>query len=172
MSEATTNSDALIVPPSVATYIDMSRLVGEAERIDGELIARDAREKVGVSNEESPAFSEQLTDFLAANHLEFGGDSVQRTYIISKLRHLKTTAPTIHITFATSADRESLQKLVLWLREMIHPQSVIKVGLQPSLIGGAYIRTANHTHDFSLRAQLAGHRDIIVREVEALRGGN
>lgn len=173
MSEETgMNNDSLLLPPSVATFIDLSRLVGEVERIDGELIARDAREKVGVERDEEIAFSEQLTDFLAANKLEFGNDSVQRTYLISKLRHLKTVAPTIHMTFASSADSESLQKIVSWLRQSVHPQAIIKVGLQPSLIGGAYVRTANHVHDYSLRAQLAGHRDIITKEVEALRGGN
>ncbi len=166
------NQAALVVPPSVATYADISRLVGEVERIDGELIARDAHKKVGAAADDMPAFSEQLSDFLAANKLELNDDSVQRNYLISTLRHLKATVPTIHMTFATSADKESLQKIVSWLRQSIHPQAVIKVGLQPSLIGGAYVRTTNHVHDFSLRAQLAGHRDAIVEEVEALRGGN
>ena len=172
MNEEAAKKEALVLPPSVATHIDLSRLVREVERIDGALIARDARDKVGVQQDEMPAFSEQLNDFLATNTLELGDDSIKRSELIAQLRQLKASAPTIHITFASSADSESLQKIVAWLRESVHPQSIIKVGLQPSLIGGAYVRTANHVHDFSLRAKLAGHRDIITKEVEALRGTN
>lgn len=166
------HQETLLLPPSVATHIDLSRLVGEVERIDSELVSRGAREKVGAEQNELPSFTDQLTDFLTVNNIEFSDDSVKRSQLIHTLRQLKLMAPTIHITFASSADRESLEKIVSWLRGSIHPQAIIKVGLQPSLIGGAYIRTANHVHDFSLRAQLAGHRDIITKEVEALRGAN
>lgn len=163
---------AYVLPPSVVTKSDISRLVNEVERLDGDLTARAAREKVGVDAHEDVSFSEQLGDFLAANQLEMSDDSVMRSRLIKELHRIKSTAPTIHMTFATSADTESLQKIITWLRESVHPQTVLVVGLQPSLIGGAYVRTTNHVHDFSLRARLADHRDIIVKEVEALSGGN
>src|SRR5690606_10661055 len=99
------------------------------------------------------------------------GDTLQRAGLINQLRQLKANAPIAHVTFASLVDTESLRQITAWLRESVHPQAVIVVGLQPSLVGGVYIRTPNHVHDFSLRAQLAGHRDIIVKEVEALSGG-
>jgi F0F1-type ATP synthase delta subunit len=52
----------------------------------------------------------------------------------------------------------------------VHKQAVIEVGLQPALIAGVYIRTPNHVQDLSLRAMLKGGRDILIKELEALRG--
>lgn len=160
---------ALLLPPSIVTKVDVSRLVSEMEQVDNELITRDAHIKANVPITSQISLSQQLSDFLSVNTLEIG-DGAMRSDLIKRLRHIKNTAPMVHITFASSADTESLRELVVWLRQSVHPQSVITVGLQPSLIGGAYIRTPNRVHDFSLRARLAGHRDIITKEVEALSG--
>lgn len=169
MSEIKDQSQ-FVLPPNVVTKADVSRLVSEMERLDNEVVTRDAHIKANVPITEQITLSEQLSDFLSANDLEIG-DNAERAELIKQLRHLKSSVPTVHVTFATSADGESLRQIVGWLRQSIHPQSVVAVGLQPSLIGGAYIRTPNHVHDFSLRARLAGHRDIITKEVEAIRGG-
>ncbi len=167
----TTHQDTLVLPPSIVTKIDVSHLLTEIEQIDNELISREAKQKSGVQPSGEIIYSDHLSDFLTANSIEISQESVQRSHLIKRLRELKASVPTVHITFATTADSESLQKIAGWLRQSVHPQAVVKVGLQPALIGGAYIRTTNHVHDFSLRAQLAGHRDIITKEVEALRGG-
>jgi F0F1-type ATP synthase delta subunit len=74
------------------------------------------------------------------------------------------------MTFAVTADPESLQQLALWLRTTINPQAVIAVGLQPSLVAGVYLRTPNHVHDLSLRAMLKNGRGLLVEELGALRG--
>lgn len=168
MSE-TIDHTTFVLPSSVATKIDLSRLTTEMERIDSELVTRDAHIKSGVPITDEIAFTEQMKDFLAANNLEIG-DTLQRAGLIRQLRQLKANAPVAHVTFASPVDTESLRQITAWLRESVHPQAIIVVGLQPSLIGGVYIRTPNHVHDFSLRAQLAGHRDIIVKEVEVLSG--
>jgi F0F1-type ATP synthase delta subunit len=76
------------------------------------------------------------------------------------------------MTFAVEADRESLMQLAQWVRETVHPQAVIAVGLQPGLIAGVYLRTPNHVHDLSLRAALDGGHEILVNDLEALRGAN
>src|SRR5690606_28953189 len=115
-------------------------------------------------------YTEHMKDFLAANDLDIG-DTLQRAGLIRQLRQLKASAPVAHVTFASPVDTESLRQITAWLRESVHPQAIVVVGLQPSLFGGVYIRTPNRVHDCSLRAQLAGHRDIIAREVEALSGG-
>lgn len=72
------------------------------------------------------------------------------------------------MTFAVTADPESLERLARWFRESIHPQVVIATHLQPSLIAGVYLRTPNHVHDFSLRGALAGKHGLLVNELEAL----
>jgi G3E family GTPase len=159
----------LVLPPSVITKTDLAYLVSEAERVDRNMTDRAARAKAGVVINQESAISEQLSDFLSKNKFDLG-NSEDRSRLVKHLRHLKSTAPTIHLTFAAVPDKQSLRRIVAWLRNSVHAHAVILVGLQPSLIGGVYIRTTNHVHDLSLRAQLAGHRDLIIKEVEALNG--
>jgi len=63
-----------------------------------------------------------------------------------------------------------LQELVLWFRKSVNKQTLLEVGLQPALVGGVYIRTPNHVHDFSLRSKLQGQRELLMTELGALRG--
>lgn len=158
-----------VLPPSVVSKADVSRLVREAEWLDGELTAISVRTKVGQPGSEHPPVSDQLRDFLDSNSLDFN-ESRERTATVKQLRQLKDKAPVIHITFATVADGESLQYLAKWVREALHPQAIMTVGIQPALVAGAYVRTPNHVYDMSLRAKLAGHHDLLARELEALSG--
>jgi F0F1-type ATP synthase delta subunit len=170
MTETTVITQAaFMLPPSIVTRVDISRLVTEAERIDNELTTAAVRAKAGAASIATPAMSEQLESFLRLNQLTLS-DSRQRTELITQLRQLKDKVPVIHMTFAVEADRESLGKIVAWLREQIHQQAVISVGLQPALVAGVYVRTPNHVHDFSLKAQLQGSRDLLIKELEATRG--
>lgn len=158
-----------ILPSNIASRIDVSRLVTEAERIDNELTAATVRAKIGSEEQAMPAISEQLDDFLTHNQLSLS-ESHERSRIVKELRLLKDKVPVIHMTFAVTADPESLGRIVDWLRKSIHPQAVISVGLQPSLVAGVYLRTPNHVHDLSLKTKMASSRDVLVKEMESLRG--
>jgi len=159
------------LPPSTASKIEMARLVHEVEWIDHELTTTSVRSKAGIHKHVEPVFSEQLRDFLDENKvslIELSGRD--RDQLIKQLRLLKEKAPVIHMTFATTADSESLQQLIAWVRESIHPQAIVAVGMQPALVAGVYIRTPNRVHDLSLRSQLEGSHDVLVKSLEALRG--
>lgn len=159
------------LPPSTVSKLDVSRLVHEVEWIDNELTTKSVRSRAGVKQPTEPILSEQLTDFSEQNKLDLlEMTSRERSQFISQLRLLKDNVPVIHLTFASTADSESLQKLSVWARESVHPQAVIAVGLQPALVAGVYLRTPNRVHDFSLRAKLEGSHGVLMRELEALRG--
>jgi F0F1-type ATP synthase delta subunit len=160
------------LPMSVASRVDLSRLAREVEQLDNELTSVAVRTKSGSPVKlQQPAVSRQLEEFLQLNDLVLAEMSGQeRADLVKQLRLLKDKAPVIHMTFAVTADSVSLQKLVEWLRSSVHPQAVIEIGLQPALVAGAYIRTPNHVHDFSLRAKLKGQHSLLVKELEALRG--
>lgn len=158
-----------VLPPSVVSKLDVSRLVTELEKVDSEMTSAAVRAKSGVTADTKPVLSEQLSQFLTQNELQIQESKI-RSELVKQLRLLKDKVPTIHMTFAVTADRESLQQLALWLRTSVHPQAVISVGLQPGLVAGVYLRTPNHIHDLSLKAKLAGSRDILIKEVEALHG--
>lgn len=157
------------LPPSVVSRIDVSRLVSEVERVDGDLTAAAVRNKISESEQPMPVLSAQLTDFLAQNQLELG-ESHERSRIVKELRELKDKVPVIHMTFAVTADPESLAHIADWVRTSIQPQAVISVGLQPSLVAGVYLRTPNHVHDLSLKTKMANSRGLLVKEMESLRG--
>lgn len=157
------------LPANVVSKLDVSRLVRDAERVDNELTNSTVRKKTGAKNVTASVLSDQLTEFLAINKLSFQ-DSKERSQLIKQLRVLKDKVPVTHMTFASVADPESLQSIALWLRESVHPQAVIEVGLQPALVAGVYLRTPNHVHDLTLRGKLQGQRGLLVKELEALRG--
>lgn len=170
MTEATTKTCAdFVLPPSVVSRLDVSRLVREVEQIDNAMTTAAVRTKVGAEPQPVPAVSEALDEFLAQNSLSLT-NSQERSNLVKQLQQLKDKVPIIHMTFAVPADRESLGELAAWLRQSIHPQAVIAVGLQPALIAGVYLRTPNHVHDFSMRAALSGGHGILIDELEKLRG--
>lgn len=158
-----------VLPPSVVSRVDLSRLIREIEWVDGELTSASVRAKAGSQAPAAPVLSATLTEFLAQNDVKLD-NSLERTALIKEMRLLKDKVPVLHMTFAVSADPESLQELSAWIRQSIHPQAVISVGLQPGLVAGVYLRTPNHVHDFSVRARLQSSRGLLVKELEALRG--
>lgn len=158
------------LPTSIMTKADLVRLVHEVEQLDIDYTTASVHDKAGVKSHWQPVLSAQLTDYLTLNPGELDKASDRRN-VIKQLRQLKKNAPVVHMAFASTADRESLQKIAAWLRDSIHPQAVIAVGLQPELVGGTYIRTTNHVYDFSLRAKLTGHRHLIREQVEAISAG-
>ncbi len=158
-----------ILPPSIVTRTDLSRLVSEFEWVDNELTSSAVRSKTGAAAAPHPAVTATLEAFMLANQLTFG-TSLERTQLIQQLRLLKDKVPIMHMTFAVEADRESLENLVAWIRTSIHPQAVVSIGLQPALVAGVYLRTPNKVHDMSVRTLLKSRRSILIKELEASRG--
>jgi len=157
------------LPPSIVTKVDVSRMINELESVDNQLTAMAVRARTTrPPNQTPPILSDQLTDFLKQNKLDIDTGR-ERRLLIQQLRLLKDKMPVIHMTFAVTADRESLSQLVHWLRTSVHAQAVISVGLQPALVAGVYMRTPNHVHDFSLRAALARSHEALVKELEVSR---
>ncbi len=162
-----TEAPTYVLPAAVVSRADLARLVREVEQLDNDFEVQKVRDHRDEGHYAMPNISRGLTDFLATNEIKIG-DAKERTHLKERLRVLKDKAPIVHVTFATDADPEFLGQLVDWLRTEVHPQSLLSVGLQPSLIGGMYVRTPNHVHDFSLRKIMAGKRDILVRELQGL----
>ncbi len=159
------------LPANVLTRLDVSRLINEVTDVDAELTAAAVRAKVSKkAKTPSPVLSDQLADFLELNTLSLD-DARLRGQLIEELRDLKKQLPVLHMTFAVSADIESLQRIVTWLRESVHPQAVINVGVQPALIAGVSLRTPNHVMDLSLRKAFSSNHELLINKLEELRAG-
>lgn len=158
------------LPATIVTKIDISKLVAEFERVDDEMTTAGVRAKTGTAQGGNVALSDVLKDFLVENQLR-PATSNDRQSLLKELKKLKDKAPIVHMTFASPADSDSQQRIVKWLRESVHKQAVITVGLQPSLVAGVYLRTPNHVRDLSLRGALKGQHGVLVSQLEALRAG-
>lgn len=156
-----------LLPPVLISRADLARLAREVESLENELEAQRVRESADTASSHMPAMSRNLNDFLETNKLDIADDQT-RMALKERLRVMKDQAPIIHMTFAADADPDSLRQLVTWLRTEVHPQALISVGLQPSIVGGVYMRTPNHVHDFTLRSLLAGKHEAILHELEGL----
>jgi hypothetical protein len=144
----------------------LARLVREIEDLDNELEAQKARNRAtGATGYKMPNMSRSLNDFVELNKVNIADDQ-SRMLLKEQMKVMKDKAPSVHMTFAVEADPVSLQQLVSYMRKEIHPQTLLVVGLQPALVGGAYVRTPNHVHDFSLRARFAENRGVILQELE------
>ena len=157
------------LPPNVVSRTDVSHLVDEVERIDNALTTSLVHVRVGKQKQARPAFSQSLNDFLENNELSLD-DAKMRRYVLKQLRLLKDKAPIVHVTFATPADYQSLQRLARWFRTSVSPAVLLEVGLQPELIAGVYVRTPNHVHDLSLRATLQEKKSVLLDDIRGLNG--
>jgi hypothetical protein len=165
MSVAT---DGLKLPPSVVSRADMTRLARELELVDNELESQKARSRGTPGTYHLPTMSQALSDFLSTNEIDVTDDHV-RIDLKARLRKLKDHAPVIHMTFATDTDPESMQRITAWIRQELHPQALVSIGLQPALVAGVYVRTPNHVHDFSLRAHMKDSRKLIIESLDRLK---
>jgi len=165
------NESEFRLPSTLIGKAHLAQLIRELEGVENDLEAQKAANlgKAGTAAVDLhvPTMSKALAECIELNQTDIV-DAQQRMKFKKTLNTIKNKAPVMHFTFASDPDGESLQKLVDWVRQEIHPRALISVGLQPSLVGGVYLRTPNHVHDFSLRALLHNKRDIIVQELEAL----
>jgi F0F1-type ATP synthase delta subunit len=162
-------AQSFVLPPALITKVDLAHLMREVEGVDSNLEAQKVRASQAGQQiaYRLPALSRMLSDFLELNKVDLLDDHI-RMHFKEQLRKLKDKVPVVHMTFASTIDPESLEYIAGWIRQELHPQALISVGLQPSLIGGVYIRTPNHVHDFSMRALFKGKTEVLVRDLEGL----
>lgn len=156
-----------VLPQTLIGRADLARLSREVEDVDNDLEAQKARAQGAEVTYRLPNISRALSDFTEMNKVDLA-DGQQRSELKRHLRLLKDHAPIMHLGLAVEADPDFLQQLAAWVRQEIHPQALLAVGLQPSLAGGAYVRTPSHVYDFSLRTLLAAKRDILIKGLEEL----
>ncbi len=159
-----------VLPSALITRADLARLVREIEDVDGDLGSQKARNHTAGEDDHErrmPAISQTLHDLLELNKIDLMDDHV-RTHLRKQLQKLKDKAPIIHLTFAVEADLPTLRQLAEHIRKEFHPQALLHVGLQPTLVGGVYMRTPNRAYDFSIRAKLAQNRNIIQQDIDQM----
>lgn len=150
---------SLITSPS-----DLRRARRELEALDEFLHQASLRQ--GGKGVKMPPTSRMLEELAADTDINML-KKTDRDRLKKFLTLLIQKAPEIHMSFASEPSAKFLGTLVQWLRENIHPQVVVSVGLQPSIAAGCIVRTANHQLDFSLRQSLDNQTASFIKNLRA-----
>lgn len=101
-----------------------------------------------------PRVSRLLQDLASLNNLNLLDES-SRAKLQTELANVYERAPSMHISFAVEPSARALEQILAWIRQNIHPQTLLQVGLQPAIAAGCVLRTTNKVFDMSLRTHLA-----------------
>lgn len=152
----------LKLPLSVVGPAEVSRLIREITSLEDYFIQAEASRGQGVNPPRITRMLEELVNQNKANLLEHK----VRDELKAALKNLLEKAPTVHLSFAADPPPKALERILIWLRENIHPALLVRVGLQPNIAAGCVLRTANKIFDMSLRARFAGQEGYLLKLID------
>jgi hypothetical protein len=157
-------SNLLVLPIQTATKIDVGRLSRELENVDNFMKQASIREP--GTPVKLPKTSRLLDEFVETNKINLLHQE-DRARAINFLIMVKAKAPVLHMSFSADPSMQFQQKLMTWLRQEIHPLTLLQVGLQPNIGAGCVLRTTNKYFDFSLRQHFKNNKNLLM---ETLHG--
>lgn len=151
------------LPLGVVSAADITRLIRELTALDEFFIAAKAR-RAGTSI--TPPRLTRLLDQISKDNKLNLLEASHRQTLSTQLAKLEKTAPLLHISFAAEPPAKFLENILAWLRDNIHPYSLLQVGLQPSIAAGCVLRTPNQVFDMSLRAHLEKEKPYLLELIQ------
>ena len=155
----------LKLPVLVFGVVEVRRLRRELEMLDEfmrQAAVREPGKQIAL-----PRMS-RLLEALATDNSRNLLQPADRQEIYQFLNTIEKTAPSIHISFASDPSAAFVAKLVTWLRSNIHPQTLLQIGLQPTIAAGCIVRTPNKSFDLSLRQNLTNQRAKLIEALDAM----
>ena len=153
----------LKLPLTITSRIDITRVMRELHNLDDFLVA--AAVRTTGQPMQLPRLTRQLED-LARDNARNLLEEDQRKELYAKLNTMMTKAPQLHISFAAEPSAKAIQRILMWLRESIHPQTLVQVGLQPTMAVGCAVRTPNLFFDLSMRQYLAQQEPYLAQLIK------
>jgi F0F1-type ATP synthase delta subunit len=95
-----------------------------------------------------------------------------RTKLMEMLKDIHKNAPSLHISFAVEPSPKALEQILVWMRQNIHPQVLLSVGLQPAIAAGCILRTTNKIFDLSLRTYLKQQSQYLTQLIRGAVDGS
>lgn len=86
--------------------------------------------------------------------------------VARRLDVLRQKAPLIHIAFGAEPSARFINSLLTWLRQELHPQLLLQIGLQPNMGAGCVVHTTNRYFDFSLRQRFDDRRAQLIAMIK------
>ena len=156
-------ASALKLPILVFGVVEVRRLKRELESLEDYM--SQAAIRTPGKQAALPRLSRLLDALAAENHLNLlqpAHRAALKTFLMSTER----TAPKVHISFAADPSSAFTAKMVAWLRAHIAPDTLLDVGLQPTIAAGCIVRTANKVFDLSLRNRFADADGLLMDALE------
>ena len=162
---AAVGKQELKLPVLVFGVVEIRRLKRELQALD-EFMRQAAIREPG-NQPALPRLSRVMEAMAADNNRNLLQES-DRQELSQFLEGVEKTAPTIHVSFASDPSSAFIAKLVTWMRNNIHPQTLLQIGLQPTIAAGCIVRTPNKIFDLSLRQNLVEQRAKLIEALDAI----
>ena len=157
------------LPLGVTSRAEIGRLQRELRRLD-EFFVDAAKRQPGASIV-PPRVTRMLDELARGNKINLL-EAKGRQDLTDILVKLLKQAPSLNISFAAEPSPKALETILDWFRSNIHPQTLLSVGLQPTIAAGCVLRTSNRIFDFSLSARFKQQEEYLAKLIDgAVRGG-
>jgi hypothetical protein len=156
----------LKLPMSVVDRHDIAQLAREVQSIDEFMLQTQLR-KPGETMSQLPRLSRMLEEVTDLNNLNLLNDP-DRDRLKQALEWLKDHAPIVHMSFAVDPPAVVITRLLEWFRVNVHPFTLIKFGLQPTIAAGCSMRTYSKYYDLSLRKSLKNKNYMLINLIKGL----
>lgn len=157
------------VPAGIVTRGDLGRLQKELQNVN-EVIEQNFIRQPDATPE-MPKTSHLLAELLEINKFNLLSET-DRATLIGYLEIIRTKAPILHVSFNTDASPVFQQKLVAWVRQQIHPQVLLQIGLHRNIGAGCVVRTTNRNYDFSLRERFKDQKQLLITKMHSTMSNN
>lgn len=158
----------LKLPLNVISQVDVARLLRELGGLNDFFIGAASR-KPGTAT--LPTRSSRGLEQIAADNGFNLFEEKHRSELVSRLNDVLGKAPLMHISFAAEPSPQALERILAWLRQNIHPQALLQVGLQPTIAAGCVLRTGNKVFDMSMRNHLKKQEPYMVQLIQGAASG-
>jgi F0F1-type ATP synthase delta subunit len=152
------------LPLNIVSQVDVARILREVNALNDFFIQAKIREP-GVPMQ-MPKMSRLLGQLAHDNEYNLLEEK-DRQRLAANLDQIIGKAPLINISFAAEPSIKALEKVLVWFRNNIHPQTLLQVGLQPNIAAGCVVRTHNKVFDMSLRQHLDQQQKYLVQLIDA-----
>lgn len=153
------------LPATLVGPTDLARLKRELAAFDEQQHQAELKAKSSGNKADAGRAGKLLSEIAENNGFDLN-DSKKRQELLDELDTILKTAPTITMSFAVDPSSAFMSKVVEWLRTSIHPQVLVRIGLQPNIAAGCVLRTPSKIYDFSLRSKFTEQRPELIRRLQ------
>ncbi len=160
--------EPLKLTPAVVSQTDINRLLRELTGLNDFFVG--AKTRAAGSAMQLPKLSRLMDQLSRENSINLLEDA-DRKQLMRQLETVYKSAPSFHISFAVEPSPKSMERITQWMRQNIHPQTLLSVGLQPAIAAGCVLRTTNKVFDMSLRNHLNNQTKYLAQLIQGVPDG-